>query len=185
MKGSLVVAMAALGIGALAAYAYYANRAPAPAAAGAPGLGAKGPGGAPGGMPLPVEVAPVSVGTVREIVDAVGTLRSNESVVVRPEISGHIDRLGFTEGAAVRKGQVIVALDDAVPAAELAQAKANLALAESNYVRTRELEKAKFVSAAAKDRAFNTLRVPTVYSLIARRRAPEVLAGAAAASPGA
>jgi membrane fusion protein (multidrug efflux system) len=151
----------------LAGYAYYANRAPAPIAAGAvgPGAGAKGPGG-----PVTVEVATVAVATVQEDVDAVGTLRSNEAVVVRPEISGRIERLNFTEGAGVQKGQVIVALDDSVPAAELAQAKANLALAESNYQRTQELEKQKFVSATAKDQALNGLRVAQANVQLAEAR---------------
>jgi len=152
----------------LAAIAYYANRAPAPGMAGGPpgpGAGAKGPGG-----PVAVEVAKVATATVQEDVDAVGTLRSNESVVVRPEISGRIDRLNFTEGAPVQKGQIIVALDDAVPAAELAQAKANLALAESNYQRTQELEKQKFVSATAKDQALNGLRVAQANVQLAEAR---------------
>lgn len=154
-------------LAALAGYAYYANRAPAPFAAGgvAPGAGAKGPGG-----PVAVEVAKVATTTVEEDVDAVGTLRSNEAVVVRPEISGRIERLNFTEGAAVQKGQVIVALDDSVQAAELAQAKANLALAESNYQRTQELEKQKFVSATAKDQALNGLRVAQANVQLAEAR---------------
>lgn len=152
----------------LGAYAYYANRGPAPGAAGGPpgpGAGAKGPGG-----PVTVEVAKVATATMQEDVDAVGTLRSNESVVVRPEISGRIERLNFTEGAPVQKGQIIVALDDAVPAAELAQARANLALAESNYQRTQELEKQKFVSATAKDQALNGLRVAQANVQLAEAR---------------
>jgi membrane fusion protein (multidrug efflux system) len=153
----------------LAVYAYYHYRAPGPApvAGGAvgPGGAAKGPGG-----PVTVEVAKVATATVQEDIDAVGTLRSNEAVVVRPEISGRIERLNFTEGAAVQKGQVIVALDDSVPAAELAQAKANLALAESNYQRTQELEKQKFVSATAKDQALNGLRVAQANVQLAEAR---------------
>lgn len=152
----------------LAAIAHYAFRTPTPGAAGGPpgpAAGAKGPGG-----PVTVEVAKVASATVQEDVDAVGTLRSNESVVVRPEISGRIERLNFTEGAPVQKGQIIVALDDAVPAAELAQAKANLALAESNYQRTQELEKQKFVSATAKDQALNGLRVAQANVQLAEAR---------------
>jgi membrane fusion protein (multidrug efflux system) len=159
-----VVLMVGLGV-----YAYYHYRAPTalPAAGGAagPGGAAKGPGG-----PVTVEIAQVAAATVQEDVDAVGTLRSNEAVVVRPEISGRIDRLNFTEGAAVQKGQVIVALDDSVPAAELAQAKANLALAESNFQRTQELEKQKFVSATAKDQALNGLRVAQANVQLAEAR---------------
>ena len=156
-RRSLFVVLPLVLLAVLAAIAYYANRAPAPGAAGGPpgpGAGAKAPGG-----PVTVVVAKVATATVQEDVDALGTLRSTEAVVVRPEISGRIDRLNFTEGAPVQKGQIIVALDDAVPAAELAQAKANLALAESNYQRTQELEKQKFVSATAKDQALNGLRV--------------------------
>jgi membrane fusion protein (multidrug efflux system) len=168
----LFVILPLIGLAALAAYAYYAYRAPSPSVAGAPGgtaPGTKGPG-VPGSGPVNVEVAEVAARTVEEDVDAVGTLRSSESVVVRPEISGRIERLNFTEGAAVAKGQVIVALDDSVPAAELAQAKANLALAESSFNRTQELEKEKFVSATAKDQALNSLRVAQANVQLAEAR---------------
>jgi membrane fusion protein (multidrug efflux system) len=167
-RRSLFVVLPLILLAALATYAYYINRAPTTGAAGGPpgpSAGAKGSGG-----PVAVEVAEVATTTVQEDVDAVGTLRSNESVVVRPEISGRIERLNFTEGAAVQKGQVIVALDDSVPAAELAQAKANLALAESNYQRTQELEKQKFVSATAKDQALNGLRVAQANVQLAEAR---------------
>lgn len=166
-RRSLFVVVPLVLLAGLAGYAYYVNRAPAPVAVGgvAPGAGAKGPGG-----PVAVEVAKVTRATVEEDVDAVGTLRSNEAVVVRPEISGRIDRLNFTEGAAVQRGQVIVALDDSVPAAELAQSRANLALAESNYQRTQELEKQKFVSATAKDQALNGLRVAQANVQLAEAR---------------
>jgi membrane fusion protein (multidrug efflux system) len=171
-RRSLFIVLPLVGLVALGAYAYYANRVSSPGMAGgavAPGPGAKGPGGAAGG-PVAVEVAKVATVTVQEDVDAVGTLRSNEAVVVRPEISGRIERLNFTEGAGVQKGQVIVALDDSVPAAELAQTKANLALAESNYNRTQELEKEKFVSATARDQALNALRVAQANVQLAEAR---------------
>ena len=167
-RRSLFVVLPLALLAVLAAIAYYAFRAPTAPGAGVPpgpGAGAKGSGG-----PVTVEVAQVATATVQEDVDAVGTLRSNESVVVRPEISGRIERLNFTEGAPVQKGQIIVALDDAVPAAELAQAKANLALAESNYQRTQELERQKFVSATAKDQALNGLRVAQANVQLAEAR---------------
>jgi membrane fusion protein (multidrug efflux system) len=167
-RRSLFIVLPLALLAVLAAIAYYAFRAPTAPGAGVPpgpGMGAKGPAG-----PVTVEVAKVTTATVQEDVDAVGNLRSNEAVVVRPEISGRIERLNFTEGAPVQKGQIIVALDDAVPAAELAQAKANLALAESNYQRTQELEKQKFVSATAKDQALNGLRVAQANVQLAEAR---------------
>jgi membrane fusion protein (multidrug efflux system) len=168
----LFIGLPLAGLVALGAYAYYANRAPSGMMGGpaADGPAGKGPGGGAPGGPVVVEVARVSTATVQEDVDAVGTLRSNEAVVVRPEISGRIERLNFTEGAAVQKGQVIVALDDSVPAAELAQSRANLALAESNFNRTQELEKQKFVSATARDQALNALRVAQANVQLAEAR---------------
>ncbi len=138
-----------------------------PASKGASAPRQAGPAGAPA---VVVELAPVSAGPVREEVSAVGTLRSNESVVVRPEISGRIARLEFDEGKPVRKGQMLVALDDSVYAAELQQAKANLALQSSNYNRTVELARENFVSANAKDQALNNLRVAEASLALAQAR---------------
>ena len=82
-----------------------------PAAPGAPrGPGGGGPGG-PGG-PAAVEVARAQVLTLTDDVQAVGSLRSVQSVMLRPEVSGRIAKLGFTDGARVRRGQLLVQLDD-------------------------------------------------------------------------
>ena len=75
------------------------------------------------------------------------------------EISGRIAEIGFTEGSRIHKGQLLIALDSSVYAAELQQARANLALAETNFKRTTDLEREKFVSANAKDQSLNSLRV--------------------------
>ena len=165
------------GLAALALYGHYVQRAPSTAAAvpaGGPAATApaagKPPGGPPGGFAVAVETARVASVSLQEDVSAVGTLRSNESVVVRPEISGRIDRLDFKEGAPVPKGRVIVALDDAVPAAEVAQARANLALAESTFNRTQQLEREQFVSATARDQALNALRVAQATVQLAEAR---------------
>ncbi len=106
-------------------------------------------GGTPGGFAeaeeqaQPVAVAvvarPLSLGTVASDVSAVGTLRSNEAVVIRPEIDGRVTEIHFDEGAPVNQGQLLFSFDDQVPRAELADAEANLALSERNYQRAMEL----------------------------------------------
>jgi membrane fusion protein, multidrug efflux system len=150
---------AAIGLG------YFANTyfrtppvAQGPVAGSAP---ARGPGGAPppGDFAVAVEVGTVSVEPVTEEVTAVGTLRSNESVVVRPEVSGRIASIGFIEGGRVEKGVVLVSLDASVQDAELQQAKASLALRERNIRRTEELLRDKFVSQSALDEATANLKV--------------------------
>ncbi len=129
------------------------------ASAGAPG--APGASGAPAGGPPPT---PVELGKPEKAVwplsvTAVGTLRSDESVMVRSEQAGRIVSLNFREGQPVRKGQLLVQLDDSVTRAELEQAKANLKLAKANFDRATELRDKNFVSGQAKDQAENALKV--------------------------
>ncbi len=111
--------------------------APAPggASGSAPG-GGKPPGGAP---PMPVEAVPVRVGTVERTVTAVGSLLSNESVVIRPEIAGRISEIAFKEGQRVAKGSVLVRLDDAIARATLAQAQASIAFSRAELSRADQL----------------------------------------------
>lgn len=130
-------------------------------AAGAPGAaggGAGGPGGGPRG-PVGVEVAKVDKRPLAEEAVAVGSLRANETVTLRSEVAGRIDRVGFTDGARVKRGQVLVSLDASVAAAEAEQSRAELALARANYDRTAELAQRNFVSASARDQAAANLKV--------------------------
>ena len=70
------------------------------------------PGGNPGTPAGPravgVEVAKVEVMTLRDDAQAVGSLRSRQNVMLRPEIAGRIMALGFTDGARVNAGQTLV-----------------------------------------------------------------------------
>lgn len=109
--------------------------------------------------PAAVEVSAVEAISLPQTITAVGSLRSDESVMLRPEIAGRITAILFKEGEPVRKGQTLVKLDAAIPAAELRQAKANLTLAEARYRRTIELAERNFLSAQAKDDARNNLEV--------------------------
>ena len=154
----IVIALALAGLAGLGYVAYSANRAPAagPAApVGAPGK----PGGAPGGFAMAVEVAKVAVSDFSDEASAVGSLKSNESVMLRPETAGRIAAIGFKDGAIVGKGSVLVTLDGAVQEAELQQAKANLALAQSNFQRNQELVAKKFLSQQALDTSSANLKV--------------------------
>ncbi|TXG98223.1 MAG: efflux RND transporter periplasmic adaptor subunit [Rhodocyclaceae bacterium] len=162
-----IIALALAGLAGLGFIAYTANRTPAagPLAPGgsqpAPAAAAPGkPGaGAPASFPTSVEVARVKPNDFVDDVSAVGTLKSNESVVLRPEIAGRIAAIGFKDGAVVGKGTELVALDAAVQQAELQQARANLALAQSSHQRNLELFGRKFLSQQAVDNSAATLKV--------------------------
>jgi membrane fusion protein (multidrug efflux system) len=127
---------------------------------GAPGAaGPGGGGGRPPGGPVMVEVAKVVSAPLREEVVAAGTLRANEIVILRSEVAGRVVQVGFSDGARVASGTVLIALDRSVLEAELQQVRAELALARSNFDRTSELASRNFVSQSARDQAAANLKV--------------------------
>ncbi len=128
------------------------------AAAGATGA-AKSPAGA-GAMPgVAVEVAKVAAAPMPQVITAVGSLRSDESVTLRPEVAGRVSAIEFKEGLPIAKGTTMVRLDPAINEAEYEQAKANLWLAKTKYERAIDLQKQGFISSQAKDEAENNLRL--------------------------
>ena len=106
-----------------------------------------------------VEAAKVATQPMPQTITAVGSLRSDESVTVRPEVAGRISAILFKEGQHVAKGMTLIRLDPAINAAEVQQARANLKLAQSKYDRAVELSQRNFISGQAKDEAENNLRV--------------------------
>lgn len=114
---------------------------------------AAGPGGPPGGFAVPVEAQPVRVGLRRREAEAIGTLRSWESIVVKPEVTGRITKINFEEGTLVKQGQVLVELDSAETEAEVQRAKAALELAKETHQRALTLRQGGAGSVAALDRA--------------------------------
>lgn len=115
-----------------------------------PGGGGSGGPGGPGG-PVAVEVARAEAMTLADDVLAVGSLKSRQGVMLRPEASGRVARLGFADGDRVRRGQVLVQLDDALQQAQLQQAQAQASIARTNLQRSRELLAQNFVSQSVVD----------------------------------
>ena len=119
----------------------------------------RGKGGAPASGSINVEVISVATVSLPQTITAVGSLRSDESVTLRPEVAGRISAIGFQEGLRVTKGSLLVQLDTAVPQAEVQQARANLTLANTKYDRAVDLAKSNFISSQAKDEADNNLKI--------------------------
>lgn len=161
-KSFVTIGVAGVGIVALSAAAWYINRSPnnslnaAPVVASAAPSSVRGNGGR---GPVSVEAVKLIATTLTDDVGAVGSVRSNEAVVLRPEVAGRIASINFREGQIVKRGQTLVALDASVNRAEVDQMRAQLDLAASNLKRTDELARANFVSASAKDEAASKMRV--------------------------
>jgi len=129
-----------------------------PAGARAASGAAGGPGAGPAG-PAGVEVGKVVVMTLEDDAQAVGSLRPRQGVMLRPEVSGRIAKLGFNDGQRVKRGQLLVQLDDTLQQAQLKQAQAQASIARTNMQRNRELVAENFVSQSAVDQSAAALEV--------------------------
>lgn len=109
---------------------------------------ATGPAAAPA---VPVELAEVRTGTVETHVEAVGTLRARQSIRVVANASGRVAEILFEPGRRVAEGDVLVRLDRAIEQAALAEARATLENARSQYERGRQLAANRTVSEARLD----------------------------------
>ncbi len=131
---------------------------------GAAGGGASPAANAPAGAasaprPAGVEVAKVEKMLLQDDAQAVGSLRSRQSVMMRPEVPGRIKQIGFTDGARVRKGQVLVQLDDVLQRAEIKQAQAQVSIANANLKRNQELVAQNFVAQRVLEESAANLQV--------------------------
>jgi multidrug efflux system membrane fusion protein len=107
-----------------AAYALYAYRSRTPPGApGQPVAGAKGPS-APRQVPVLTGVA--TRGNLPIYLTGLGTVTPLASVIVRSRVDGQLMRIAFTEGQAVKAGDVIAEIDPRPFAAALKQVEGQL-----------------------------------------------------------
>jgi len=112
---------------------------------------AGGPAAAP---PAPeVTVATVIAKPLRDFEEFTGRLQAVDSVEIRPRVNGFIDSVQFTEGAHVKKGQLLFRIDPRPfqaevnrLTAELRRARSQSTLAESNHQRGQRLVSQKLIS---------------------------------------
>ena len=135
-----------------------ATPAGAPAASGAAGSpGAPGAGGP--ARPMAVEVAKVEKAMLVDETQSVGSLKSNQGVVLRPEVGGRVSQVLFKDGQRVKKGQLLVQFDDQLPAAQVMQATAELSIAQANHKRNQDLVAQNFISKRSLDESDAALQV--------------------------
>ena len=161
LKNKYVV-FAVLGLAVASGAAWWFQSPARSARAGAPapqGNATAKPGAQGPAKPVMVEATKVRQMTMRDDAEAVGSLRSRRSVVLRPEISGRITQLNFSDGQRVRKGQLLVQLDDQLPRAQVQQSRAELSIARANHKRNQELVAQGFISQRSVDESAANLEV--------------------------
>ncbi len=151
--------VAVLGIAAASAAAWWYQSIPkSPKEAVAAPATVPAVGAAPS-RPAGVEVAKVEKMALQDDANSVGSLRSRQSVMLRPEIAGRVKELGFGDGARVHKGQVLVQLDDVLQRAEVKQSQAQVSIAQANFKRNQELVAQNFVAQRVLEESAANLQV--------------------------
>ncbi len=137
-----------------AAWAIYATQHRPSAGAGA-GPAAGGPRNA---SPTFVATAPVRSERLSQKLEALGNARSNESVDVSSKTSNIVTAVMFRDGERVKRGQVLVQLDDAQARADVAEAEAAVTESQAQFNRSRELLNTQVLSKSQYDQLEATLK---------------------------
>src|SRR5262245_60630377 len=98
-----------------------------------------GGGGASPSFVVQVVVAEAKRQPVSETLSLVGTLAANEMVELKCEAEGTVEEILFQEGQTVKRGDLLLRLDESKFASAAAEAEANFKLSQANYERNKEL----------------------------------------------
>jgi len=116
-----------------------------------------GRGGGADQAALPVGVIVVNPQNFEETVRTTGTLQPNEEVILQSEIAGKIEQIFFQEGKIVKKGQLLVKINDSELQAELQRTQLEINLAQQNELRQRKQIELKAISQEMYDQSLNRL----------------------------
>ena len=158
LKRTIGIVIVFVAIGALAAPRVLPLfRKPVPRTAQAAGA----PSRAAGATAAPVQVTAVTLKGVPlgETITATGSLRADEGVELQPETNGKVIAINFTEGASVRKGDLLVKLNDAEPRATLQRTTYRMELAELKERRLAKLLETSGVNQQEYDAGLSELSV--------------------------
>ena len=154
--------LALVGVCVASGAAWWWQNKPATSSPVAPLVGPGAATGSPGaGAPRAavVEVAKVQTQLLVDETQAVGSLRSRQGVMLRPEVAGRVKQIFFNDGQRVRKDQVLVQFEDQLQQAQVSQARAELSIAEANHKRNQELVGQNFISKRSLDESGAALEV--------------------------
>jgi membrane fusion protein, multidrug efflux system len=120
----------------------------------------------PARPPAPVVVAPVITRDVPVYIDEVGRTSAQESVTIVPQVTGKVIEVHFTDGAEVKKGQLLFTIDPrpfkaavAQAEAELAENRAKLKFAQDEVKRQESVRGTGAVSQQEYERSVNAVAV--------------------------
>ena len=92
-------------------------------------------------------------------VSAVGTLTAREGIDASNEVEGVIEKIHIESGQQVKKGDLLVSLNDDAEQADLVSFKAQEKLARTLFKRNEDMWKKKSISETEFDNAYSNLQV--------------------------
>ena len=114
--------------------------------------------------PLTVTAIVVSSKDFSNAISLSGSIEANENVEIRSEVSGIVEKISFSEGTNVSKGQVLLKVNDIELRAQLSQAITKQKLASENERRAKLLLQKEAISQEEYDIAsaeFRSLKAQT------------------------
>lgn len=113
--------------------------------------------GGRGGEVIEVRAYQVRPEDVENEILATGSILANESVELTSEISGRVTRINFREGSRVRKGDLLLQINDADLQAQFNRASAQLKLAQDTEARQKKQLAIEAISQEEYEAALNRL----------------------------
>jgi membrane fusion protein (multidrug efflux system) len=126
-----------------------------------------------GAQPLAVATYIVRPSVFAETISATGTLRADEGVELQAETSGKVIAIHFAEGSRVRKGDLLLKLNDASLRATLARATQRKELAQAQERRLASLIAQKLITQYDYDAVLSELRVQEAEIALAQAQIAE------------
>ena len=100
--------------------------------------GCKGEAQPPAPPPPEVAVVEAKPGKVTVYNEYVAQTQAPDTIEIRSQVTGLLERQAFADGARVKRGDVLYVIDQRPFQAQLAQAKASLAQAEANLINAKQ-----------------------------------------------
>ncbi|EKE09827.1 MAG: hypothetical protein ACD_16C00101G0001 [uncultured bacterium] len=109
--------------------------------------------------PIPVEASYAKIGSILRRVHTEGKLSAIQTVTLRPQVSGRIEKIFFEEGSRVKAGDPLYKIEDSLYKAKVKEMEARLLEKRGNYERAAKLLEKKFGTPQERDRTFAEMRI--------------------------
>ncbi|MDI9638561.1 efflux RND transporter periplasmic adaptor subunit [Geitlerinema splendidum] len=109
--------------------------------------------------PTPVEAVRAKSGPILRRINTVGSLSAIQSVTLRPQVNGKIEKIYFQGGARVKAGDPLFKIEDGIYKAKVAEAEAHLMVNRETYNRAIKLLEKNFGTPQERDKTYAEMMV--------------------------